>query len=145
MNAEDGEEVAADRGSQNLFPCGAGAVVERGVESGRLAIDREEFREHRITCAQVLVVTPGEQFHLSTGRAAHVATPLSRTKNYQGFRIGDGQIPEQKSIDEAEDCGVGPNPQRQRNNCGCGKTWVAQKGAVAVAKVADEVLHGRRV
>ena len=53
-----------------------------------------------------------------------------------------GERAEEHSIDNGEDCRVGPDAERQDQACGEGEPRIPQQDAQAEAKVVNQVTHG---
>ena len=116
-------------------------VDRRGLEP--LAADlkaegrhRDQIGEHMVVVTEVFVDPPAESIEarLTWKTAQQLDQPL---------RLLHGQRPQHERVDQAEDRGVGADPQRERHHGDDGEEGIAAHLPRREAAVADEVFEPR--
>ena len=129
LNAEDGEEVAADSTAQDAL----GHPVFREVQAGSEVVeDREMFEDVGVLApeeeprnGELLRALPGE-----LARGLHHATGL-----------GERQRPEKQAVDDAPDRGVRADGERQSENGDDREPGTLRQTPGRLPEVLDENVH----
>jgi hypothetical protein len=96
-----------------LFAYAAG---DAGINALQAALRRHERRQRAVLCLQIEELGVGDQRTVAVFHADRHAARQRVGQHDDFLRVADGQRAHQHTVDEAEDGGVGPNAERQRED-----------------------------